>query len=389
MPEHSLIPPSSAGIWGKPDGCTAWVLMSQQFPETETSPESAEGTATHEIGSQLIREASRGESGATAENFIGETASNGVIFTEEMFDAAKMYADDVAAVMRSTAVFGGLNLGIEQRIEAKRIHDLSFGTPDCFLYAKAVNTLYLWDFKFGYAPVDVFENWQCLNYSAGLIERLEIDGLVDQQTVIKIRIIQPRAFHRDGPIREWEVLASDLRGYFNQLHAGAHEALGPNPICRTGTQCKNCSARQNCMLAIRAGVQLFEIASAPMPVELSPAALGTQFAIVKRAREQIKCLEAGFETQIKSLIKSGKPVPGWCAEMGVGRERWARPVAEVITLGSMLGVELRKPDEAITPNQARKLGIDEAVITAYSEKPRAGLKVVPDNGNSAKQVFEK
>jgi hypothetical protein len=55
-------------------------------------------------------------------------------------------------------------------------------------------------------------------------------------------------------------------------------------------------------------------------------------------------------------------------------------------MGDMLGKDLRKK-EAITPKQAIKLGVDETVIKAYSTQPRTGVKIVPDNGNKAKQVF--
>jgi hypothetical protein len=123
-------------------------------------------------------------------------------------------------------------------------------------------------------------------------------------------------------------------------------------------------------------------------VELSPEALGVQFAIIQRARKQLEYLESGYEEQIKGLMRSGASVPGFRVEESVGRERWAKPIEEVVALGDMLGHDLRKRD-AITPNQARKLGIDDAVIMAYSEKPRTGTKVVADNGNKAKQVFSK
>ena len=82
-------------------------------------------------------------------------------------------------------------------------------------------------------------------------------------------------------------------------------------------------------------------------------------------------------------------MPGWVVEQGIGREKWGKPIAEVIALGDMLEFDLRKPVDAITPNQAKKLGVDESVITAYSTKPRTGLNIVSDNGNKAKQVFKK
>lgn len=384
---HSIIPPSSASIWGKPNGCTGWVVMAQTYPELEESVEAREGTASHEIAAEIIQDATTNTRNRhRPEDWVGITASNNVVFTEEMFEAAKLYADDVIREMRSRSIFGGPNLGIEAPIDAKRIHDLSFGTCDMFMYDRNKGELLIWDYKFGFEIVEAFENWQAINYACGIIDQLEINGHVDQFTTVRIRIAQPRAFHRDGPIREWVVKASDLRGYFNILHNNAHEALGPNAVYRTGSHCKHCPGRHACPAALKAGLSLYETVTKPIPAELSPEAMGVQLALIKRARKALEYLESGFEEQVTSIIRGGAAVPGWMVEQSYGRERWAKPVEEVFALGDMLGHDLRDP-KAVTPNQARKLGIDDAVIMAYSEKPKAGVKIVPDNGNKAKHVF--
>jgi hypothetical protein len=78
---------------------------------------------------------------------------------------------------------------------------------------------------------------------------------------------------------------------------------------------------------------------------------------------------------------------GWAITHGKARERWAKPPAEVFALGDMMGVELRKPSEAITPNQARDLGLDAAVIAAYAERPTGAAKLTPRDASTAARVF--
>lgn len=386
---HSIIPPSAAGIWGKPGGCTGWVIMAQTYPETEESIESKEGTASHEIAERMNQANARARiEYPTKEKIIGSIASNGVVFTEEMYDAAEMFANDVGIIMKKTSVFGGPHLGIERRIEAKRIHELSYGTTDAFLYAADSGHLYIWDYKFGFEVVEAYENWQSINYLAGIIEELEINGLDDQYTTVHVRIVQPRAFHRDGPIREWVVKASDLRAYFNILHGNAHKALGLYAEYKTGSHCKHCPGRHACPAALKAGLGLYEVAAKPVPVELGAEALAVQYSIVHRARKQLEYLESGFGEQIKALFRSGANVQGYRVEEGEGRERWTKPLEEVIHMANMLGHNLLK-GSTITPNAARKLGIDEAVIKEYTERPKTGLKIVPDNGSKAKQIFSK
>lgn len=386
---HSIIAPSSAGIWGKPDGCTGYVLMAQLYPELEESEGAREGTAAHEPAADMVlANACGGQNFPKFEDVVGSTASNNVVFTEEMYEGAKLYADDIKSVMQSTGVFGGEGFGVERKVLARRIHELSYGTVDAFLYDRAGAALYVWDYKFGFEQVEAFENWQTINYAAGILDELGIDGYQDQNLTVHIRIVQPRAFHRDGPIREWAVKASDLRAYFNTLSSNAEEALGPNAVTRTGSHCKNCPARHACPAALKAGARLFEVAGRPVPAELSPEALSVQFSIIQRASKQLEYLESGFEEQVKALVKSGQNVPGYRVEQGYGRETWNQPIEQVLQMGEMMGHDLQKK-EAITPKQAVNLGIDEAVIKAYSHRPHSGLKLVKDNGNKAKQVFSR
>lgn len=352
------------------------------------------GTAAHEIGATLIDRASRGNNSTKAIEFVDRPASNGVIWTLEMFEAAQLYAEDVATVMRNTGVFGGQFLNIEQQIKAPNIHELSYGTPDCWLFDWRNGRLYIWDLKFGRRVVEVFENWPLMNYVAGIIKYITDQLSITHPEMLKditvhMRIVQPRAFHREGPIREWVTKASNLRGYFNILHTNAAIALGPNAVCRSGDHCRDCSARHACSAALTGGVQLYEAAAKPTPIEMSPEAIGVQLTIIKRARRQLEYLESGFDEQVKSLIRSGKLVPNWALENHIGSAKWTKPIKEVIALGKLLDIDLKKPDAVKTPTQARKLGIDDAVINAYSEKPNTGLRLVPDDGSTAKRIFSK
>lgn len=382
---HSVLPPSSAHIWGKPDGCRMWVLMNQLHPETEPTQESMEGDASHEIAATLIDGMARARE-IPFKEFEGGTTSNGIMIDEDMYDGAFMYASNVREVMHQTRVYGGPNLGVEQQIPIPRVHEIQFGTPDCFLHDANGHVLYVWDYKYGYEVVEVYENWQLMNYIAGILDYLQVNGLEDQHLTVVMRVVQPRAFHREGPIREWRFMASDLRGYFNQLHANAAECLKPNPVATSGSHCKHCPGRHDCEAAIRGGWSLYEAASQATSIALNPNQLGTQLALVRRARKQLEYLESGLEEQVKSLVKGGKNVAGWKAEPTFGREKWNKPVEEVIQMGQMLGHDLEKKT-AVTPNEARKMGIDDTMLSMYSEKSKTGIAIVQDTGVKAKRIF--
>jgi hypothetical protein len=360
--------------------------MAARYPEEE-SEAALFGEASHWVGETLIQMgAVMHITPSIREDIVGEVAQNGAIVSDEMFEAAWEYANDV---VREIKQYPGAMWAVEYHIKAPSIHAESFGTTDAYLYDSESHRLIVWDYKYGYKVVEAFENWQAINYIAGLIEVLGIDGLSDQTLKVDIRIVQPRAFHRDGGIRSWKMLGSDLRGYITQLSNAAHEALSSGAKTRSGEHCIYCSARHACQAAQDAGLGMFEAVNKPIPAELSPSQLGTQLSIVKRARKQLEYLESGYEEQLKSLIRSGSSVPGWTVEQGVGKRQWSKPTEEILTLGDLLGVDLREPVKPISPAQAEKKGIDAAVVSAYVKREKTGVKIVPDNNNKAREVFTK
>ena len=368
---HSIISPSSAHIWGKPDGCTKYPTITATYPKPEPVQATLDGNASHKDAEAMI------EAGARAKPYPpGEG---------EFYDAAKMYADDAVGIMRETGVFGGDHLGVEKRITAPRVHAKSFGTPDFFLYNAKKRELIVEDYKSGHGIVEAFENWPAINYTAGLLDELKLD---DQQTTVRIRIVQPRAFHRDGPIREWKVLASDLRPHINSLNHNAHEALSDNATFRSGSHCKYCPARHTCTASIEAGFNLYEAATQQMPIDATTEELALHYSIVTRALEQLEFIKTGTEEQLKSLMRQGENIPGYRRGETKPREKWVRSLDEIFMMGDMFGHDLRKPG-AVTPAQARKLGVDAAVIAAYSERPSGAMKLEKDDLSKAKQIFQK
>ncbi len=382
--EHSILAPSSAKIWAAPGGCTGWPGMAQRVPDlSEEGEEARAGTASHEAGEQRIWKSLRADSQARVLD-EGDTAANGVIIDMAMVQGAEMYAREVYGEFKPRQGKKGLSFGIEKKLPIATIHEMCFGTPDAWLYASQENKLFLWDYKFGFLTVEAFENWPAVTYLAGLFKKL---GVVPEDVTVHVRIIQPRASHPDGPVREWKVNGAAIQGLVATVRENARVATGPHAQLTTGSHCRYCHARYACPEALKAGMGFYEMAGAPVPVELSPVALGVQNALVTRALEQLKGLKTGYDEQIKALQKQGTVVPGWELRATVGREAWNKPVAEVIQMGELMEKDLRKPG-ACTPNQARALGVDSSVISAYSHKPSTGFKLIQDDGSTARRIFE-
>lgn len=370
---HSILPPSGAAAWRR---CAMWVAMNQAYPQPDT-PESMEGHAAHWCFAEML-----------AGRIIceGLVAPNGVVVTEEMVEGAELVVGTVRA-----RIPAGVPLHVEERVAIARIHPQCFGTPDIWAYVTQAGVLEVIDYKFGHRFVDEYENDQGIAYTAGIIDHLadlmqKGAGLIDQAIKVNFTVIQPRCFYKGASVRTWSVLASDLRGHINQLAGAAELALMPNPPAVTNSECRDCPGRHACPALQQAAYADAEFATRSSPVELAPAAASLELRMMEHALQRLQSRVEGMREAVSTYIRQGHSVPWHRAEQGYGRTQWTIPTEQVIAMGSLMGVDLSKPG-AKTPTQAKKSGVDEAVIKAYSITPLGSLKLVPDNPADARRVF--
>jgi hypothetical protein len=360
------------------------VPLEAAYPELEEGPEAAEGTAAHHAGSEeLLGRPVR----------VGDLAPNGTVLTDDMVDGASLWVNDALTV----CLEHGLpleHLQVEQRVEMPRIHEQAYGTPDTWLYAEQAGTVYLWDFKYGHGTVEHVGNWQMICYMCGILDLLGIDGRNDQLLWCDMRIVQPRAHHRDGKVRSWRVRASDLRGYFNKLNAAAHEAMSAHPHTMSGPHCLHCKAAAHCGTLKRATWSAADYLGAAVAEELDADSAGYEMQLLEHIQELVKARLRARGADLEARLKRGERVADWTLEPTYGRTTWREGEAEtVLMLGDMMGVDLRKAAAPITPLQAKQLGkkngVDMSVIDEYSHTPRTGVKLARDTNllNRARAGF--
>lgn len=367
--EHAILPPSSASIWVE---CTGWRTMVNLYPDNADTSAAKEGRAAHELAERMIADATKG-------------LTPPYVSDDEITEGAQTYAADVVRFMRKSRVFGGRDFGTETRLDMPAIHPEVFGTIDQFIYDHKARELFLWDFKFGHKVVDAFENWQLIAYYAGLREYLELNGFEDQKITVHFRIVQPRAYHRKGPIRSWTTKASNLRPYVNQLHMAAHTSLNGDGKLKSGNHCRYCSARFACPAAHKAAGNYLEATMVPIAEAPTPLELGVELGLINRAINALDYLKTGYEAHIEGLLRNSKAVPGWNLAPGRGQEAWKVSPEQVFTLGDTFGIDLRQ-NKPLTPKQAIKAGIQEEIVKAVSHRPNKGVSLQPIN---AKEVFSK
>lgn len=382
--EHYFLAPSSAHIWAAPDGCRAYPALSAAYPDTGGSEHSDEGTACHDIAEHMIRSlASR----AVLPDFVGTTANNGVLVDQDMQDGAALYARVAREYMRAANVFGGENIGIESRLSMAHLHPANGGTCDFWLADRKNFKLVGVDFKYGRIPVDAYENWQIVDYLAGVCEKLGLSGIDDQHWTFEVCVVQPRARHVRGPVRTWRGKLSDLRSRWNIMTASAAECFEPNPVARTGPHCQHCEARHDCATFEKAAAAAMEYAENACIEPLTPHAIGRELQMLNRAEDVLKHRKIGLTAQAEQLARGGTLVPGFTLQSVSGRAKWSMADEDVFAVGDVSGVELRKI-EPITPTQAKAKGLPPVIVDAYSKRATA-LKFMPDNDNLAKEVFSR
>lgn len=373
---HSILPPSSMARIVQ---CPGSVVMEASYPEGEPDQPALDGEASHWGASEMLQ-------GRLVD--IGDRAPNGVVLDQAMVEGADMIFDDVTKTLAPFGLTPAAGAAeVTMTIEA--IHPLCFGTPDYRVWVpsgagRPRPTLYVWDYKFGFGPVEVFENWQLIAYSVGAIGQTR---LPDTEVDVVARIVQPRAPHREGPIREWRFNGGDLRGYINRAVAAANEALGPNPRTIVGPECTHCRARHACPTLATAAATACDVAGKAQPFDPSPTAMGVEMRHLARAEMLLKARKSGLEEQMMATIRRGAALPGWAIQFGPGRTVWTLPDAQVIEMAQMLGVDIAKPVEAKTPLQAKAAGLTAALVDGISKHNPGAASLVPDDGSRARQVF--
>ncbi len=365
---HSVIPPS--GDW---PSCAMWAHMNSVYPKAPT-PDTMSGDAAHWAWQEILRDRVISE---------GQIAPNGVVLTSEMIEGAELFADTVRAQM------GDAPYRMETPVAIPSVHAQCWGTPD-------VHSIWAWrlrviDYKFGHRFVDEYENDQCTMYAAGVIDGLAetmgvAAGALDQRITVDITIVQPRCYYKGAPVRTWSIPATDLRARINQLHYAADAALSPNPVATTNEGCVDCPGKHACPALQRAAYSDAEFSSQSTPGPLPVAAASLELRYMERARDRLNARIEGLSEELKAKARSGQRLPFQHLESGWGRTVWDRPVAEVIAMGELFGVDLGKQD-VITPKQAIAKGIDETVISSYSRTPPGKTTLVQDDPADIRRVF--
>ena len=234
---HAILAPSSIF---RSIRCTGSVIPNSEAPNTSSLP-AARGTAIHEMCEQLLKDRLDGIS--LSDYWLGKTVELegfAIEIGQDEIDIAETY---VNYIRQRTEELNG-KLLIEEKLYLTEISEHCWGTADAVILGEN-NRMVVADLKSGNFPVDVNLNEQLMTYSLGALARWG-----NENTVIEMTIIQPskKSFHKDGPIRSFDIQAVDLIDWgFNILKPACEEALGESPTYNAGDWCRFCAYKSDCL----------------------------------------------------------------------------------------------------------------------------------------------
>src|ERR1700755_2026802 len=187
----NILPPSSAA---RRITCPASYKLESISPPSKASPVAIEGTYAHSIAAEILTNLSKNYK--YCKNFKQLLIEYQV--KDELIEHISIYINDIIKILKQEKL-SPHHLKVETTLDIPMIHTNCSGTPDAFLYSPFQDTLYIWDFKYSYTGVDVFENWQLIEYAFGILSHEKYITFKNTTRII-FTIVQPRDYHRSTPI---------------------------------------------------------------------------------------------------------------------------------------------------------------------------------------------
>ncbi len=360
MGEHSPLGASSCERWSNCPGSHV-ILEALDLPPSDETDYAKEGTAAHAAAAHCLR------NGLDAWEVEGQEFE-GYVVDAEMRDAIQLYSDTLAEVR---AEHGKLLIKelVENRVSGD-FHPLFFGTVDDGMVGQRI--LDITDFKYGAGiAVDAHENVQLKYYGVGLLEKLLAPVRV------RLRIVQPRAFHVDGPVRVWETTSEELLAWKKEKLIPAMARAELDTTLVPGDWCRFCPAKLACpLLTSIFGASI--TADASKLNHFSSAALARDYSLLDASKHYWKAVE----TEVYRRLSKGDDVTDGSPERTY--KLVPKKANRVFTKEGVMEAQLRFTEaelftrEMKSPAQLVKLGDKgKEFVREYAYTPQTGLTVAP------------
>jgi len=349
----------------RPMNCAGSLFLDKQYEEPDHEAAKA-GTAAGEYLEYLLNDTLT----------IPDHAKNGVLFDDDMI----YYATQAAEEIKSRA---GTVILCEKPIDWQTQSGITIkGHPD-MSYELDSNTLGVDDYKYGWNIVEPFENWQLLGYAIGeVIQR----GIA--YTSIRLRIIQPRAHHDEGHIREWTISYAQLLEYKEKIEARMHAIKQGENSLATGKHCRYCEKATGCPAFNKAFYRGVEEVHKFVQDSIDNDELSFQLDLITRIKEVMKLKDDSLKALAVHRMKAGQLVPNYVSKDRWGDRKWNKGI-DANFIQAMTGKDVTKTT-MLSPAQAEKKGVDKEMVKSLTARPHLGQSLKKcDTAKLGDKIFGK
>lgn len=386
MSVHARLSASSAERFM---ACPGSVTLSELLPPEEDSEYAAEGTAAHTLAERCLREE------IDAFMCMGEvikTESGDFTVDGEMVEAVQLYVDYVRE--RSSPLVDGAELLIEHTLDNTGLGPDFGGTSDAVINGIVDGKegrggyIHVLDYKHGAGiAVDIAEydedgnrmnlNKQLMYYAFGVLRTLGVQW--GDKISVGLTIVQPRAFHSDGEIREeWTDSDNILAWGEDELIPAMKRVDSDDTPFDNGEHCRFCPAKIVCPKLTEDFDVVANLDEAALP-GFSDDELAAEYDRIATVKMRCKAIE----TECYNRAMVGRQIAG--TKLGYGRPtrvwRKSRTDDSGVEIAFDDAVLVEFGDDALTdpevksPAQIEKLprGKAFAGLWAYKEKGKPRL----------------
>lgn len=375
LPAHSPLGASGAERWMN---CPASVSLSAGWSDEE-SDHATVGTAAHALAAHCLK------TGVEPWRLIGHAILAGtedivelkepvdLIYTvidKEMAEAVTTY---VSYINRRFPERNQSNFWVERKFHCPTIHKLFFGTSDASGLPEP-RKLVVADYKHGAGiVVEAEDNVQLKYYACGVLETL---GMWDDVDEVELVIVQPRAWHFDGPIRRWTISTSTLVKWLeDELIPAMNNALVSRNT-KSGEHCRFCPARQAACPQIMADVKEMEELMRTIGEDGKGAGklTGEQLARFLDLGEVFKIARTAALKTATVRVQNGHAVPGW--KLAKARSNREFKDGAEAAAKKEFGEQAYTTPELKSPSQIEELPGGEGFCARWAHKPDKGETLV-------------
>jgi len=312
--EHKQFSPSRSETFFK---CPGSVNLLARLPAREQSIYADEGTIAHEV-----LEAGLSNRCINATQAIEASIHCCEDFDVEFKGSINDALDYVWQLMEDVnKEFGDAILYVERFVNppVAAAPGEAAGYCDIAVYSAKARRLWVIDYKHGKGIAKAaLGNTQVKQYAAGFL--FEDNAVVNAAYIdlVTMVIIQPRAFHPDGEIREYDTTPAVLFDYIMELDEAIELCQDPSaPLIPGDEQCRFCDARSSCP-AIQALVvnavnpawsRIEDVKQVQLPDIKSLDINRLSYAL--QMSDIISIWINGVKGHADELLRSGIPIPGF------------------------------------------------------------------------------